>query len=125
MNLLCKLHLHKYKIVKRLSGGDYPKYQERCERCNKTVIATYNALGNPFVINRSDLDESENVRGEGKFNITIDVKPTIWFRICIFKLEVMEKFNPIGAFVFSEQLVQDIQKHSGRYIKIINLRRKD
>ena len=61
MKLLCKLHWHKYKIVKRLSGGDYPKYVEKCKRCDKTVIATYNALGNPFVINRSDLDESENV----------------------------------------------------------------
>ncbi|MFK4951598.1 hypothetical protein ACI1S3_05950 [Lactococcus garvieae] len=52
---MCKLHLHKYEIVKRISGGDYPKYIEKCERCDKTVIATYNALGNPFVINRSDL----------------------------------------------------------------------
>lgn len=61
MKLLCKLHLHKYEIVKRISGGDYPKYAEKCGRCGKTVIAAYNALGNPFVINRSGLDESENV----------------------------------------------------------------
>jgi hypothetical protein len=53
--------LHKYEIVKRISGGDYPEYVEKCKRCDKTVIATYKALGNPFVINRSDLDESENV----------------------------------------------------------------
>ena len=64
MKLLCKLFGHKYKKIKQLSGGDYPKYVEKCERCDKTVIATYNALGNPFVINRSDLDESEKVRGE-------------------------------------------------------------
>jgi hypothetical protein len=61
MKLLCKLFGHKWEIVKRISGGDYPKYIEKCERCDKTVIATYNTLGNPFVINRSDLDESENV----------------------------------------------------------------
>ena len=64
MKLLCKLNLHKYKVVKLISGGDYPKYVEKCERCDKTVIAAYNALGNHFVINRSDLDESENVFGE-------------------------------------------------------------
>ncbi|QNL91303.1 DUF1660 family phage protein [Lactococcus lactis] len=52
MKLLCKLHLH--------------KYVEKCERCGKTVIETYNALGTPFVINRSDLDESENVFEEEK-----------------------------------------------------------
>ena len=60
MKLLCKMNLHKYKIVKRLSGGDYPKYVEKCERCNKTVIATYNASGTPFAINRSELDDSDN-----------------------------------------------------------------
>jgi hypothetical protein len=58
--------LHKYGIVKRISGGDYQKYVEKCERCGKTVIETYNALGTPFVINRSDLDESENVFEEEK-----------------------------------------------------------
>ncbi|MDG4970019.1 DUF1660 domain-containing protein [Lactococcus lactis] len=51
---MCKLHLHKYKIVKLISGGDYPKYVEKCERCDKTVIASYSASGNPFVINRSE-----------------------------------------------------------------------
>ncbi|WP_235586140.1 DUF1660 family phage protein [Lactococcus lactis] len=61
---MCKLFGHKYKIIKLISGGDYPKYVEKCERCGKTVIASYSASGNPFVINRSDLDESENVRGE-------------------------------------------------------------
>ncbi|MCT3138448.1 DUF1660 family phage protein, partial [Lactococcus lactis] len=39
--------------------------KERCERCGKVVNATF-ATKNPYFINRSDLDESENVRGEKK-----------------------------------------------------------
>lgn len=64
MKLLCKLLRHKYKTVKRLSGGDYPVYQEKCERCGKTVVTKYHALGTPFAIERSGIDESENVFGE-------------------------------------------------------------
>lgn len=65
MKLMCKLFGHKCKIVKRLRGRGYPKYLEKCKWCDKTFITTaiptYNALGKPFVINRSELDESENV----------------------------------------------------------------
>lgn len=53
-----------------------------------------------------------------EISIIINMKPTIWLRICDIKLGVMERFNPIGAFVFSEQLVQDIQKHPARYFKV-------
>ncbi|WP_259772126.1 DUF1660 domain-containing protein, partial [Lactococcus lactis] len=40
--------------------GEYQRYKERCERCDKVVIATF-ATKNPYFINRSELDESENV----------------------------------------------------------------
>ena len=61
MKLICKLLRHKYKAVKRLSGGDYLIYQEKCERCGKTVVTKYQGLGTPFAIDRTELDESENV----------------------------------------------------------------
>lgn len=38
MKLLCKLHLHKYEIVKRISGGDYPKYIENVKDAIKQLL---------------------------------------------------------------------------------------
>ena len=63
MKLLCKLTFHKYKIVKMFSlrEGKYPRYLEQCERCGKKVVATYDVVVKPFVIERSDFDDSENV----------------------------------------------------------------
>ncbi|MGN2264101.1 DUF1660 domain-containing protein [Lactococcus lactis] len=60
MKLLCKLFGHKWVYLGTLSNGEYQRYKERCERCDKVVIATF-ATKNPYFINRSDLDESENV----------------------------------------------------------------
>ena len=63
MKLLCKLFGHKWEMVKQIGGGDYQKYIEKCKRCDKTVIATYNSWGwrNLLIVDRSDLDESENL----------------------------------------------------------------
>ena len=44
-----------------LSEGKYPRYLEECERCGKKVVATYDVVVKPFVIDRSDFDDSENV----------------------------------------------------------------
>ncbi|ADM73630.1 DUF1660 domain-containing protein [Lactococcus phage 949] len=60
MKLLCKLFGHKWEYIGTLSNGEYQRYKERCERCDKVVIATF-ATKNPYVINRSDLDESESM----------------------------------------------------------------
>lgn len=63
MKLLCKLFGHKWIYLEGLSSGKYQSYKEKCERCDKVVISTF-ATRNPYFINRSDIDESENVFGE-------------------------------------------------------------
>lgn len=60
-----------------------------------------------------------------KVSITISAKPTFWFKICIFKLRIMEVFNPFGAFYFSEQIENDIYEHPKHYIRVKNWRRND
>lgn len=52
MKILCKMNFHKYKIVMQLSGGDYPRYVEKCLRCNKTVVTIYDGHVKTFVIER-------------------------------------------------------------------------
>ena len=54
MKLMCKLFKHKWDFPVDIYGTI------TCERCDKVVIATF-ATKNPYFINRSDLDESENV----------------------------------------------------------------
>lgn len=58
--------LHQYKKVEQLNGGDYPTYKERCSRCNKDTVATYNALTTPFLIDRIDSDKHEQELSNGK-----------------------------------------------------------
>lgn len=55
--LRCKIFGHKYKIIKRLSGGDYPEYHERCVRCGKDTIAKYIRIGKVHLVEREDKNE--------------------------------------------------------------------
>lgn len=57
MDFLCKLSFHKYKIIKRLNGGDYPKCIEECERCGQNFVVTYRRFGNTKVV---DIENKEN-----------------------------------------------------------------
>lgn len=35
------LNIHNYQCIKELNGGDFSRYEEKCDRCNKRSIATY------------------------------------------------------------------------------------
>ena len=48
------MHKHRLLIIKRLSGGDYPKNLEKCLKCKKEFKVTYKALTKPFII---DIEE--------------------------------------------------------------------
>jgi hypothetical protein len=41
---------HDLITIKRISGGDFPKYLKECKECNKRFVLTYKALGAPIVI---------------------------------------------------------------------------